>query len=82
MLGASGSSTRTLAPPPPIKVLEALSAIADGRVKIIDEKRARVSSSDGTRIYEIYLDLEQGLAYSTDNGTLLRGYVGYPLIAF
>jgi len=68
--------------PPPIKVLEALSAIGDGRVVVLDEKNARVYSSDGSRIYRVYVDTQHGIAYSDDNGTKYRKYVGYPIIAF
>jgi len=68
--------------PPRIKILEALSAIGDGRIQILDEKRARVVSSDGTREYNVYADLERMLVYSDDNGTRFRNYIGYPIIAF
>jgi len=67
--------------PPRIKVLEALGAIADGRIKIIDGYRAQVVSSEGDRIYDVYVDVSKGQAYSNDNGTKYRGYVGYPIIA-
>ncbi|ABU82365.1 hypothetical protein [Ignicoccus hospitalis] len=66
--------------PPKIKVLEALGALADGRVRLGDG-RAEVVSSEGDRVYEVCVDLERGLADSTDNGTKFRGYVGYPIIA-
>ena len=68
--------------PPRIKILEALSAIGDGRIYVLDEKRARVVSSDGSREYNVYTDLERRLAYSDDNGTRFRNYIGYPIIAF
>ncbi len=68
--------------PPRIKVLEALGAIADGRVKILDGQRAIVNSSDYTRVYHVYFDEAKSLVYSDDNGTIFRGYVGYPIIAF
>jgi len=68
--------------PPKIKVLEALGAVMDGRVHVISEVECRVESSDGSRIYSVYVDLDKGLAYSDDNGTRYRGYVGYPIIAF
>ncbi|AEM39473.1 hypothetical protein Pyrfu_1616 [Pyrolobus fumarii 1A] len=73
----------TLRLPPRIKVLEALGAIADGRVECVNDKCvfARVASSEGDRVYRVYVDVEKGVAYSDDNGTRLRGYVGYPLIA-
>ena len=67
--------------PPRIKVLEALGAIADGRVKLLDDRRAEVVSSTGERKYEVCVNLEERRAYSTDNGTKFRGYVGYPIIA-
>ena len=68
--------------PPRIKVLEALGAIADERVKLLSDRKARVVSSDGSREYSVYVDLDRGVAYSSDNGTKYRGYVGYPIIAF
>jgi len=68
--------------PPRIKILEALSAIADGRIKLLGEKDAEVVSSDGTRTYRVYVDLGRRAAYSDDNGTVYRGYVGYPIISF
>ncbi len=68
--------------PPRIKILEALSAIGDGRIHVLDEKRARIVSSDGTREYNVYADLERSLVYSDDNGTRFRNYIGYPIIAF
>ncbi len=67
--------------PPKIKVLEALASIADGRVKLLGNGYAEVTSSDGSRKYKVYVDLSRGEACSTDNGTLLRGYIGYPIIA-
>ncbi|UXD21241.1 hypothetical protein IPA_01735 [Ignicoccus pacificus DSM 13166] len=66
--------------PPRIKVLEALGAIADGRVKVLNGK-AKVVSSEGDREYDVCVDLERRVAYSTDNGTHYRNYVGYPIIA-
>ncbi len=68
--------------PPRIKVLEALSALADGRVRIIGDKEAEVLSSDGARTYKVFVDLGKRVAYSDDNGTAYRGYVGYPIISF
>ncbi|MEM2036311.1 MAG: hypothetical protein QXG21_02015, partial [Candidatus Caldarchaeum sp.] len=32
--------------------------------------------------YRVFLDLENGMASSDDNGTVFRNYVGYPIIAF
>ena len=67
--------------PPRIKVLEALGSIADGRVRKIGENIARVTSSTGDRKYLVYVDPEKRVAYSDDNGTKYRGYIGYPIIA-
>ncbi len=67
--------------PPKIKVLEAAGAIADGRITFTNERNAAVVSSDGSRRYSVYVDLTRKEACSTDNGTVYRGYVGYPIIA-
>lgn len=65
--------------PPRIKVLEALGAIADGRVKVRDSE-AEVVSSSREKVYRVIL-APDGRVYSNDNGTYYRGYVGYPIIA-
>jgi len=64
--------------PPRIKVLEALGAIADGRIKKVDD-HYEVVSSEGDRIYSVKINGEK--AYSNDNGTTYRNYIGYPIIA-
>lgn len=65
--------------PPRIKVLEALGAVVDGRVRLVGEGRCEVVSSEGDRTYTVVV--EGGFAYSDDNGTVYRGYVGYPIVA-
>ncbi|MFP3080901.1 MAG: hypothetical protein RXR09_05240 [Acidilobus sp.] len=78
----------TLRQPPRIKVLEAAGAIADGRVQMLstlspDVLEAVVTSSEGDRRYHVKV-VKEGKAlraYSDDNGTKLRGYVGYPIIS-
>jgi len=74
--------------PPRIKVLEAAGAIADGRVHLVkgltpDRLDATVISSEGDRRYRVVVVKEGGgyRVYSDDNGTRLRGYVGYPIIS-
>jgi hypothetical protein len=67
--------------PPRIKVLEAASAVAAGRVRKVGSSAYLVTSSDGSRVYRVYVDLARGVAYSDDNGTRLRGYIGYPILA-
>jgi len=71
-----------LALPPRVKVLEALGAVAGGRVEVLSEKEARVRSSEGNRVYRVFVDLESGEVNSDDNGTVYRNYIGYPIIAF
>lgn len=68
--------------PPRIKILEALGAIADGRVKIVSQNRAEVVGSDGKRKYEVRWDPAGNSISSTDNGSVYRGYLGYPAVAF
>ncbi len=70
------------------KIYEALSAIADDRVKFITEEGclmptaqgvAKVTSSDGKKTYTVTW---QGEDYtSNDNATYWQGYAGYPVIA-
>jgi len=75
-------SVEILTLPPRIKVLEAISAIADNRIQVLDDRNAKVVSSLGDKVYHVYVDLEAGIAYSDDNGTRYRGYIGYPIISF
>ena len=81
--GGSKITMVWLRAPPRIKVLEALGAIVDGRVELAskDKKFARVRSSLGDRVYTVYVDVVKGEAYSDDNGTRYRGYIGYPIIS-
>ncbi|MCS7099635.1 MAG: hypothetical protein RMH84_06920 [Sulfolobales archaeon] len=70
--------------PPRIKVLEALGALADGRVRRVRENLFEVASSDSSRKYSVYVErigFREFRACSTDNGTVYRGYIGYPIIA-
>ncbi len=67
--------------PPRVKVLEALGCIGDGRIEFIGEREARVTGSDGQRVYRVVWDGKLGIV-SNDNGSVYRGYLGYPSIAF
>lgn len=64
--------------PPIVKVYEAYSAVADGRVDIGDG-RACVRSSDGSKEYTVCW--ESNIYSSNDNASYWRGYLGYPVIA-
>ena len=79
------SSLRLLRKPPRIKILEAIGSIGDERIKVLDDKKAQVVSSRGDKIYKVILvEKENNVfhTYSNDNGTIYRGYIGYPIIAF
>jgi hypothetical protein len=65
--------------PPRIKVLEAISSISAGRVKKEDAGIYKVRSSKGDKEYIVII--KNSMAYSNDNGTIFKGYIGYPIIA-
>jgi hypothetical protein len=67
--------------PPLAKVYEALGAIGDGRVQIEDARRALVTSSDGTKTYEVDIGVDGREISSNDNASFWQGYLGYPAIA-
>ena len=68
--------------PPKAKVYEALSAVADGRVSIIDNSRAaRVVSSGGDKSYTVTWNEDETAFGSNDNASYWQGYLGYPIIA-
>ncbi len=68
--------------PPRIKVLEALGAIADGRVKIVEKNEKVVATCKSSNYDKEYKIIIKGnKVYSNDNGTYYRRYVGYPIIS-
>jgi hypothetical protein len=67
--------------PPPIKIYEALGAIGDGRVRLEDEHRAMVTSSEGDKTYQVEISEDGREISSNDNGSYWQGYLGYPAIA-
>ncbi len=71
-----------LSTPPRVKVLEAVGAVAGGRVRVLGESEAEVRASEGDRTYRVFLDAARGLADSDDNGTRFKNYIGYPILAF
>lgn len=68
--------------PPKIKIYEALGALSDDRVEIIDEAHARVWSSDRSKQYDVFYDVNLKGIIANDNGSYWQGYLGYPSIAF
>lgn len=69
-------------PTPITKFYEAVGSVADGRVKIIDNKNAQVYSSSGNKYYDITFDPDTNSIMSNDNSTFYKGYLGYPAISF
>lgn len=68
--------------PDKIKILEALGAVADGRV-VIDKnnQNATCKSSDGSKKYTIKYDIKHNAITSDDNSAHWQGRLGYPAIA-
>ncbi|MDQ6985053.1 MAG: hypothetical protein Q9M91_03300 [Candidatus Dojkabacteria bacterium] len=67
--------------PKPIKIYEALGAVAAGRVKE-EENEIRVYNSSGEKYYIVSFDQETNSIYANDNASYWQGYLGYPSIAF
>ncbi len=63
---------------PKEKILEAYTAIADGRV-VISEQEATVSSSDGSKTYTV--KWKGDTFASSDPASYWQGYPGYPIQA-
>lgn len=67
--------------PPRAKIYEALTAVADGRVKILDENHAEVVSSDQSKSYIVEWSADGKKISSNDNASYWQGYLGYPILA-
>jgi hypothetical protein len=67
--------------PPIAKVYEALSAVADGRVKLTGETSAEVLSSERDTKYTVKWSADGLSITSNDNATHWQGYTGYPILA-
>lgn len=67
--------------PPLIKVYEAMGAVGDGRVRLLDDTHAKVTSSEGDKTYEVETSADGRQMSSNDNGSYWQGYLGYPAIA-
>jgi len=67
--------------PPKAKIYEALTAVADGRVKLKGGETAEVLSSDGTKTYIVEWSSDLGGITSNDNASYWQRYIGYPIIA-
>jgi hypothetical protein len=67
--------------PPPAKIYEALSAIADGRVTFVSDTSAQVVSSSRDRTYTVKWNADLTQITSNDNASHWQGYLGYPIVA-
>ncbi len=67
--------------PPLVKVYEAIGALGDGRVRITDQTRALVTSSEGNKTYEVEMSDGGRQIASNDSASYWQGYLGYPAIA-
>jgi hypothetical protein len=67
--------------PPPAKVYEALSAVADGRVSVTGPGAATVLSSGRDRTYDVEWSGDGRVITANDNASYWQGYAGYPIIA-
>jgi hypothetical protein len=67
--------------PPIVKVYEAFTAVTAGRVSVTGPGRAKVTSSNGARTYDVWWSEQDATVYSNDNGSKWQGYAGYPIIA-
>tara|TARA_R110000868_G_scaffold11516_7_gene56422 strand:- start:11702 stop:12181 length:480 start_codon:yes stop_codon:yes gene_type:complete len=63
------------------KMYEAFSAVADGRITMLDDQTASVASSDRSKSYTVNWDVIGGAYGSNDNASHFVGYIGYPVIA-
>lgn len=77
-------SLKLLSKPPRIKVLEAIGAIGDGRIRMVGANKALVASSTGEKEYTV-VAVKEGAdtfrVFSNDNGTVFKSYIGYPIIS-
>ena len=67
--------------PPRAKIFEALTAVADGRVKIRSDLNAEVVSSNREKTYTVEWSKDGKSIASNDNASYWQGYMGYPILA-
>lgn len=69
-------------PPDNHIVYEALTALADKRLEVINDHEAHCYSSSGRKYYAITYDPQTHAIMSNDNMAYYIGQVSYPMIAF
>jgi len=64
------------------KIYEALTAIADNRIQISGNNKARCYSSSKNKYYEIEFDPKTNSIMSNDNTAFYKNTISYPMIAY
>jgi len=67
--------------PPKAKIYEALGAIGDKRVTLLENRTAQVVSSSGDKTYTVEWSEDEKAITSNDNASFWQGYLGYPILA-
>ena len=67
--------------PPKAKIYEALGALGDNRVSLLENRTARVISSSGNKTYTVEWSEDEKYITSNDNASFWLGYMGYPILA-
>lgn len=67
--------------PSKTKIYEALGAVADNRVDLVDENVAKVYSSSRNKFYDVTYNKKENSIMSNDNSAYWQGYLGYPAVA-
>jgi hypothetical protein len=67
--------------PPKAKIYEAMSAVADNRIKITGKTSAEVTSSSHDKTYTVAWSEDLTGITSNDNASYWQGYLGYPIVA-
>ena len=67
--------------PPRAKVFEALTAVADGRVRLTGPGSATVTSSGGDKTYDVEWSDDDRTISANDNASYWQGYLSYPTVA-
>ncbi len=67
--------------PPKAKIYEALTALSDGRVRLVGNEQAEVLSSDRKKTYLVEWSEDLLRFSSNDNASYWQGYMGYPILA-
>jgi uncharacterized protein (UPF0371 family) len=63
------------------KVYEALSAVVDDRIELIDNTHAKCHSSTGSKYYTLSWTADFSAMMSDDNAAFYNGDLSYPMIA-